>query len=95
MREENSQIFLTVQEVRTADDIKTAKVWVSVFGLNLEEEEDKNKIIHKIQKKSSEIKYELSRKINLKFIPKLSFKLDKSLEEIQKIDETLDNLKKE
>jgi ribosome-binding factor A len=93
IREENPQIFLTVQEVQTANDIKTAKVWVSVFSLKLSDA-DKEKMIHKIQKKAPFIQHKLLHRIDLKFIPKLTFKLDKNLEAIEKIDEVLDSLKK-
>jgi len=83
--------IVTVQEVQAAKDLKTAKVWVSIFGADLTDE-IKEEIIAKLQEKTAEFQKQLSR-LELKFTPKLTFKLDTSGEVGQKIDEIIQHLK--
>ena len=83
--------IVTVQEVQAAKDLKTAKVWVSIFGVDLTDE-IKEEIIAKLQEKTAEFQKQLSR-LELKFTPKLTFKLDTSGEVGQKIDEIIQHLK--
>ena len=84
-------LIATIQEVETAADLKTAKVWISIFP---DLEKDKEKYIEKLQAKAGEIQKILSPKINLKFTPKLQFKLDKTGIKVQKIDQIIEGEKK-
>lgn len=86
-------IFLSVQEVVAAEDLKSAKVWVSVFGQKLNEKDEKD-IIDKLQKKAGEFQSIIASKLELKYTPRLTFKLDVSGEAMQKIDDLVEKSKK-
>ena len=84
--------IITVMEVETAEDLKTAKVWASVLD-GVKKSTQSEKIIKKVQHLSFQFQKELSRKLTLKFIPKLTFKLDTTGERAQKIDKILNEIK--
>ena len=86
-------IFVTVQEVKTASNLKTAKVWISLFGKDLKDSE-KDEIIQELQNKTAKFQHQIATTIDLKFTPKLTFKLDTSAEILQKIDELVEKSKK-
>ena len=89
IRTEDQAPIICVQEVQTADDLKTAKVWVSIFGQEITQKE-KDNFLHRFQKQAFNFQKQLGRKLDLKFIPKLVFKLDISGEVQQKIDKLLE-----
>ena len=72
---------ITVTEVRMSPDLKTAKIFVMpVGGKNAEE------IIEKLKKSSFLIRKVLSKKIVMKFLPKLFFVKDDSFDYAEKIE---------
>lgn len=86
---DTSQNYLvTVQEIQTAEDLKTARVWVSIFSQKISEIK-KRQVIKKLQSRAYQFQNSLNQRINLRFIPKLTFKLDDSGEILQKIDEAI------
>jgi len=91
-RPEDRGIFLTIQEVETAADLKSAKVWVSIFGTKINRQiQEKN--IKNLQKQAFGFQKILSQRLDLKFIPKLIFKLDTGAESFQKIDQIIEKNK--
>ncbi|MEF9426856.1 MAG: 30S ribosome-binding factor RbfA [Candidatus Mariimomonas ferrooxydans] len=80
--------FITVTEAWTSDDLRHARVYVSVL-----EETKKDESLRILISSARFIRSELSKRLKMKFIPELSFKLDKSIEYGKKIDRILNEIK--
>ena len=72
---------ITVTEVRMSQDLKTAKIFVMPLGGKNTEE-----IIEKLKISSFMIRKVLSKKIIMKFLPKILFAKDDSFEYAEKIE---------
>tara|TARA_B100002019_G_C21157221_1_gene541356 strand:- start:414 stop:779 length:366 start_codon:yes stop_codon:yes gene_type:complete len=72
---------ITVTEVRMTPDLKTAKVFIIPLG-----GKDKAKVIDKLKEFSFVIRKVLSKKIMVKFMPKLFFVNDDSFDYAEKIE---------
>ena len=72
---------VTVTEVRMSPDLKTAKIFIIPLG-----GKDKEKIIEKLKEFSFVIRKVLSKKIMVKFMPKLFFVFDDSFDYAEKIE---------
>ena len=72
---------ITVTEVRMSPDLKTAKVFVIPLG-----GKDTDKILDKLKEFSFVIRKVLSKKIVMKFLPKLFFVKDDSFDYAEKIE---------
>ena len=72
---------ITVTEVRMSPDLKTAKVFVLPLGGKNSEE-----IIEKLKEFSFVVRKVLSKKIIMKFLPKLFFVKDDSFDYAEKIE---------
>ena len=72
---------VTVTEVRMSPDLKTAKIFVMPLGGKNAEE-----IIEKLKEFSFVIRKVLSKKIVMKFLPKLYFVKDNSFDYAEKIE---------
>ena len=72
---------VTVTEVRMSPDLKTAKVYVMPLGGKNSEE-----VIEKLKISSFMIRKVLSKKIIMKFLPKLFFVKDNSFDYAEKIE---------
>jgi len=72
---------ITVTEVRMSPDLKTAKIFVMPLGGRNTEE-----IIEKLKISSFIIRKVLSKKITMKFLPKLFFVKDDSFDYAEKIE---------
>ena len=72
---------ITVTEVRMGPDLKTAKVYVLPLGGKNSEE-----IIGKLKEFSFVVRKVLSKKIIMKFLPKLFFVKDESFDYAEKIE---------
>ena len=72
---------ITVTEVRMSPDLKTAKIFVMPLGGKNSEE-----IIKKLKLSSFMIRKVLSKKIIMKFLPKLFFVKDDSFDYAEKIE---------
>jgi ribosome-binding factor A len=76
---------ITVTEVHCAPNLRNATVMVSIFGHEYEREALLNRLSHK----AKELQAVINRDLTLKYTPRLSFKLDRSVE---KGDHVLDIL---
>ena len=72
---------ITVTEVRMSPDLKTAKVFVLPLG-----GKNSEKIIEKLKEFSFVVRKVLSKKIIMKFLPKLFFVKDESFDYAEKIE---------
>lgn len=88
--------FVSITRVEMTPDLKTANVYVSIFGSN---EADQNKTFTAIEHAKFKIQSLLASKIKSKFCPVLHFfkddKFKKTLETIKLINRAADKIKKD
>ena len=75
---------ITVTEVRMSPDLKNARAYVIPLG-----GKDTEKAVDSLTKFSHLIRIALSRKIDMKFLPKVSFIGDKSFDYAEKIEKLI------
>jgi ribosome-binding factor A len=76
--------FITVTGVDVTDDIKLARVYVSIF-----QEGERKTTLEVLNSAKSFVRSELSKRLRMKFIPSIEFRLDTSIEYGNKIEELL------
>lgn len=82
--------MFSITDVDCAPDLKSAKVYVSVYSTS---EEKKMATFNGIKGASSEIRRVLATKMNTRCVPELRFYLDTALEYGNKIDKILSGFK--
>ena len=87
---EMPEIFLTIFKVTTSADLKYATVYVGVMP-----DDKADYAIHKLNLLSKRLQSELNKKVVLKSIPRLEFRLSKGEEPTDDIDELLNKIKQE
>jgi ribosome-binding factor A len=68
--------FVTVTDVDLADDLRNAKVYVSVYG----GDDQKKASLEGLRSASSFIRSELGRRMRLRYVPELLFRFDATVE---------------
>jgi ribosome-binding factor A len=81
--------FVTVTDVEVADDLRNAKIFVSIYG------GDKGKTLQGLESASAFIRLELGRRMRMKFTPELLFRFDNTVEQGAHIMELLRNIEEE
>lgn len=76
--------FVTVTGVEVSDDLRHAKTFVSIY-----KEEGRETTLKAIESAKGFIRRELGKRMRLRFLPELIFRLDKSIEYGNKIDRIL------
>jgi ribosome-binding factor A len=79
--------FVTVTAVEISDDLRNAKVFVSVLG------SDAGRTFKGLDAARSFIRSELGRRLTLRFVPELSFHEDHTAEEAAKLTRLMDEMK--
>ncbi len=74
--------FVTVTEVRCSKDLRSALVFVSVYGSN----EARSETLEGLTAAAGFLKRELSHQLNLRFVPNLKFVLDTTLDKAVRIE---------
>ncbi|HDH06550.1 MAG TPA: 30S ribosome-binding factor RbfA [Nitrospirae bacterium] len=82
--------FITVTGAKVSDDLRHATVYLSVFNV-----EDNKKTLRKLNSSASFIKGELARRLKMRYVPSIIFKIDEAIEYGRKIDKMLDDIKSE
>ena len=84
--------MVSIASVKITPDLFEARVYLSFF-----QAKDNEAALEKIKEKSSEIRGDLGRRVRhqLRSIPQLTFYIDDTLDYVFKIEELLDNIKKE
>lgn len=82
-----SGVAITVTEVRTAHDLKQARVFVMPLGGG-----DGAPIVEALGRAAPYLRTEVARRVNLRYAPALEFELDRSFDESSHIDELLNEL---
>jgi ribosome-binding factor A len=75
---------ITVTEVRMSPDLKNARAYVIPLGGR-----DAEKTVNILTEFSSRIRKALSKKVEMKFLPKVSFVSDKSFDYAEKIEKLI------
>ncbi len=83
--------FVTVTDVEITPDLRLAHIYVSVMG----GDEEEKQALAGLKSAAGFFRHELGGALSLRFIPELSFRLDKSLEQGLHIDQLLDSLQSE
>ena len=81
--------IISVTQVYVAPDIKTAKVYVSIYDPDTAR---KDAIFKILKENAGFIRHELSQVLHLRTVPELSFILDGSMEYGAKIDKIIESL---
>ncbi|MBE3596057.1 MAG: 30S ribosome-binding factor RbfA [Hydrogenibacillus sp.] len=81
--------FVTVTGVEVTPDYEEAKVYVSIMG----DEEEREQALEGLKRAQGFLRTELGRRIEVRHIPELIFKLDTSLDYGLRIDRLLSELK--
>ena len=76
--------FITVTEVRMTPDLKTARVYVIPLGGT-----DTKEIVKILTEYSHLVRKALSKRLHIKFLPKLTFVEDNSFEYAEKIEKII------
>jgi ribosome-binding factor A len=80
--------FITVTSADISPDLRDGRVYVSVIG----DDEQKKRALHALEQAHSHIQHELSRRVILKYTPRLKFILDETEARAQRIEHLLDEL---
>lgn len=84
--DEKIKDLFSITEVSPSPGYQTA--WVFVSAMDATKNDD---LVKKLNEISSEIRYELANKINMRFTPALIFKFDNSLEYAKRIEDLLNS----
>ncbi len=76
VRDPRLSAMVSVTEVRTADDLKHAKVFVSILG----DDDEKKLAMQGLRAAHNYLRHELGNRIDRLDIPQLAFELDDSIE---------------
>lgn len=77
--------FATVTEVRLTDDLKSAKVFVSVYGST----EQRESSMQGLRAAAGYLRREIAQRLKLRETPQLTFELDQTLDQAQRIESLL------
>ncbi len=81
--------LISVTEADVAPDLKTANIYVSIYGAN---EEDTKKSFAALQANAGFIRHELAQVMRMRTVPALTFKMDGSMVYGSKMDELFKGL---
>lgn len=81
--------MVTVSRVMVADDAESAKVWLSILPATF-----KTEVIQIITANIRDIQSALNKKLVMKFVPKLTFLVDRTEERAARINTVLDTLQR-
>ena len=83
--------FVTVTDVDLTDDLKLARIYVSIYG----SPEKQKQGLEIIRASTPFFRKEIAHRIELRFVPELRFEYDPSVEKATRVFELLDKIKKE
>ena len=83
--------FITVTRIDLTPDLRNAKVCFSILG----DEANRDLCVEGIQSAAGYIRKLIGQRLNLRYTPELSFRLDKSAEYIIELEKTFERLRNE
>lgn len=86
-------VIISINNVVVSRDLRGAKIFVSFLNkdLNLENKEEQA-CVETLQRHAAEIQFYISKRLRIKFNPKLKFFLDDSIQEQVSVQNLLDSL---
>jgi len=81
--------FLTVTRVEMTSDLRTAKVYLSVFGTD-----DSRALLDRIERATGYLRRAIASRVKLKYNPELFFTLDPGPDHQARIDKLIEETKK-
>lgn len=81
--------FVTVMDVEVSPDLRHAKVFVSVLG----DEEEKQETMNALENASGFVRARVGEGVTLKFLPRLRFVLDRTMEKAARIEELIHEMR--
>ncbi|MBQ9728961.1 MAG: 30S ribosome-binding factor RbfA [Clostridia bacterium] len=84
--------LISVTEADVAPDLKTAYIYVSIYGKNEDESANSLKIL---QENAGYVRHELSQMMQMRTVPALTFRLDRSMIYGAKMDELFKKIHKD
>lgn len=91
-REPDLKGLISVTEADVAPDLKTAYIYVSIYGTN---EEETQRSFELLQENAGFIRHEFSQVMRMRTVPAITFRMDKSMEYGSKMDELFKKIKKD
>ena len=88
--QDSSSGLITITRVEMSPDLKTAHIYLSLFG-----GEQNEAIIELLDEKKGYLRKSIASKVKLKYNPLLIFSFDQSPEYEAKIDKLLENIRKD
>ncbi|MBR7172494.1 MAG: 30S ribosome-binding factor RbfA [Clostridia bacterium] len=85
---EIASAMISIMKVDTFSDFSMSKIYVSVFG----SEEQKNKIVLKLNQNKKSIRYELAHSLKLRNVPELMFIVDDVEERAERVLKLFDQI---
>ncbi len=94
LKDRNTELkgLISVTEADVAPDLKTAIVYVSIYGGSAE---DAKRSFEILQENAGYIRHELSQVMRMRTVPALTFRMDGSMEYGSKMDELFKKIKKD
>jgi ribosome-binding factor A len=83
--------FVTLTGVEMTDDLRHAKVFVVVHGT----EEERERSLRALEKSVPRMRRELGRRLDLRYVPTLAFRVDTSFDQADRIRRLLDRIHEE
>ncbi len=83
--EHESVGFWTVTDVRVSPDLRYAKIYISIYGDKVTQQNT----IRKIESLKKTIRHRLGSRLRLRFTPEIEFYLDNTLEHVDRINALL------
>jgi ribosome-binding factor A len=83
-------VLVTITRVETLPNLSEAKVWISVFP-----EDKTEKIIGELNRKIYFFQQKINKIFKMRIVPKIRFLVEGKTREAARIEEILENLKKE
>lgn len=81
--------LITVTAVEVQPDLKEAVAYISCF-----EKENQKQILRELDEVSPQIRRLLGTRLKMRYTPKLTFKIDESIENTSRVEELLSEIKK-
>lgn len=88
--QDSSSGLITVTRVEVSKDLKSAYVYLSLFGA-----QDKDRLLGLLEKRKGFLRKSIASKIKLKYNPMLIFSLDDTSEYEERIEKILKDIKKD
>ena len=85
---------ITISGVKVADDLRNARIFFCIMGLDVDEATRKNALAG-LDKAKGFIRQELGRRLSLRYVPQLEFEFDTSFEYGDKMERLLKELHKD